>query len=72
MAIRHKNALSSDCNRNVVSLPLIAPLQMFLSIAFAAVGVAGALYSFGVAVAGLNDGPLCKVLLVWSTPFKNG
>ncbi|XP_034463455.1 transmembrane 4 L6 family member 1 isoform X2 [Hippoglossus hippoglossus] len=44
---------------------------MFLSIAFAAVGVAGALYSFIVAVLGLQNGPLCKVLLVWATPFKN-
>nr|XP_019941136.1 PREDICTED: transmembrane 4 L6 family member 1-like isoform X2 [Paralichthys olivaceus] len=44
---------------------------MFLSIAFAAVGVAGALYSFIVAVLGLQNGPLCKVLLLWLTPFKN-
>lgn len=44
---------------------------MFLSIAFAAVGVAGALYSLVVAVLGLQNGPLCKVILVWSTPFKN-
>ncbi|CAL8276171.1 unnamed protein product [Arctogadus glacialis] len=44
---------------------------MFLSIAFAAVGVAGALYSFIVAVLGLQNGPLCKVLLVWTTPFKD-
>lgn len=44
---------------------------MFLSIAFAAVGVAGALYSFSVAVLGLQNGPLCKVLLIWTTPFKN-
>ncbi|XP_067347524.1 transmembrane 4 L6 family member 4 [Channa argus] len=44
---------------------------MFLSIAFAAVGVAGALYSFIVAVLGLQNGPLCKVLLIWTTPFKN-
>ncbi|XP_010775496.1 transmembrane 4 L6 family member 4-like [Notothenia coriiceps] len=45
---------------------------MFLSIAFAAVGVAGALYSFIVAVVGLQNGPLCKVILIWSTPFKDG
>ncbi|XP_047462698.1 transmembrane 4 L6 family member 5 [Mugil cephalus] len=44
---------------------------MFLSIAFAAVGVAGALYSFIVAVHGLINGPLCKVLLVWTTPFSD-
>ncbi|KAI3373580.1 hypothetical protein L3Q82_022173 [Scortum barcoo] len=50
----------------VISLP-----QMFLSIAFAAVGVVGALYSFAVAVLGLQNGPLCKVILVWTTPFKN-
>ncbi|XP_008331333.1 transmembrane 4 L6 family member 5 [Cynoglossus semilaevis] len=45
---------------------------MLLSIVFAAVGVAGALYSFIVAVVALQNGPLCKVLLIWSTPFKNG
>lgn len=45
--------------------------QMFLSIAFAAVGVIGSLYSFIVAVLGLQNGPLCKVLLVWATPFKD-
>ncbi|XP_078121840.1 transmembrane 4 L6 family member 1-like isoform X2 [Sander vitreus] len=44
---------------------------MFLSIAFAAVGVAGALYSFIVAVLGLNNGPLCKYDGMWTTPFKN-
>ncbi|TKS83881.1 Transmembrane 4 L6 family member 1 [Collichthys lucidus] len=44
---------------------------MFLSIAFAAVGVAGALYSLAVAAVGLQNGPLCKVLLIWLTPFKN-
>ncbi|XP_062340920.1 transmembrane 4 L6 family member 4 [Osmerus eperlanus] len=44
---------------------------MFLSIAFAAVGVAGALYSFCVAMVGLINGPYCKVLLVWTTPFKD-
>nr|XP_015816402.2 transmembrane 4 L6 family member 5 [Nothobranchius furzeri]XP_015816403.2 transmembrane 4 L6 family member 5 [Nothobranchius furzeri] len=44
---------------------------MFLSIAFAALGVAGALYSFAVAVLGLQNGPLCQVLLVWTTPFKD-
>ncbi|KAE8288174.1 Transmembrane 4 L6 family member 1 [Larimichthys crocea] len=44
---------------------------MFLSIAFAAVGVAGALYSLSVAAVGLQNGPLCKVVLIWGTPFKN-
>ncbi|XP_032389919.1 transmembrane 4 L6 family member 4 [Etheostoma spectabile] len=44
---------------------------MFLSIAFAAVGVAGALYSFIVAVLGLNNGPLCYDDGKWTTPFKN-
>ncbi|XP_072231356.1 transmembrane 4 L6 family member 4-like [Leuresthes tenuis] len=44
---------------------------MFLSIAFAAVGVAGALYSLIVAALGLQNGPLCKVLVVWTTPFKD-
>uniref|UniRef100_I3J8R7 Transmembrane 4 L six family member 21a n=1 Tax=Oreochromis niloticus TaxID=8128 RepID=I3J8R7_ORENI len=43
---------------------------MFLSIAFAAVGVAGALYSLIVAALGLQNGPLCKTVLVWTTPFK--
>ncbi|MED6267403.1 hypothetical protein CHARACLAT_011786 [Characodon lateralis] len=44
---------------------------MFLFIAFAAVGVVGALYSFIVAVHGLHNGPLCKYLLIWSRPFKD-
>ncbi|XP_067463951.1 transmembrane 4 L6 family member 1 [Thunnus thynnus] len=44
---------------------------MFLSIVFAAVGVAGALYSFIVAVLGLQNGPLCKTTIIWTTPFKN-
>ncbi|XP_069002722.1 transmembrane 4 L6 family member 1 [Embiotoca jacksoni] len=44
---------------------------MFLSIAFAAVGVAGALYSFIVALLGLQNGPLCQVFLIWETPFKD-
>lgn len=43
---------------------------MFLSIAFAAVGVVGALYSLAVAALGLQNGPLCKVIF-WGTPFKN-
>ncbi|XP_017315775.1 transmembrane 4 L6 family member 4 [Ictalurus punctatus] len=44
---------------------------MFLSILFAAVGVCGALYSFVVAMLGLINGPYCKMLLFWGTPFKN-
>ncbi|KAM9440354.1 transmembrane 4 L6 family member 4 [Clarias gariepinus] len=44
---------------------------MFLSILFAAVGVCGALYSFAVAVLGLVNGPYCKVLIIWTTPFKD-
>ncbi|XP_054482222.1 transmembrane 4 L6 family member 4-like [Anoplopoma fimbria] len=44
---------------------------MFLSIAFAAVGVAGGLYSFIVAVVGIGNGPYCVVNGTWTTPFKN-
>lgn len=44
---------------------------MFLSIAFAAVGVAGGLYSLIVAALGLQNGPLCKTILIWTTPFKD-
>ncbi|XP_070839580.1 transmembrane 4 L6 family member 5 [Chaetodon trifascialis] len=45
---------------------------MFLSIAFAAVGVLGGLYSLIVAALGLQNGPYCKVVgLTWMTPFKN-
>ncbi|XP_056313699.1 transmembrane 4 L6 family member 4 [Danio aesculapii] len=44
---------------------------MFLSILFAAVGVAGALYSFIVALMGLINGPYCGIGLIWSTPFKD-
>uniref|UniRef100_A0A8C2IRA1 Si:ch211-137i24.10 n=1 Tax=Cyprinus carpio TaxID=7962 RepID=A0A8C2IRA1_CYPCA len=45
---------------------------MFLSILFAAVGVAGALYSFIVALMGLINGPYCRYyLLIWGTPFKD-
>lgn len=43
---------------------------MFLSIAFAAVGVVGALYSLIVAILGLKNGPLCKYLFIWSRPFE--
>lgn len=43
---------------------------MFLSIAFAAVGLVGALYSLVVAAVGLKNGPLCRTL-TWMTPFKN-
>lgn len=49
----------------------LLPLQMLLSIAFAAVGVIGGLYSLTVAVLGLQNGPLCKVGPIWSTPFKD-
>ncbi|XP_070699972.1 transmembrane 4 L6 family member 1-like [Pempheris klunzingeri] len=44
---------------------------MFLSIAFAALGVAGAVYSFIVAVLGLGNGPLCNDSGRCTTPFKN-
>ncbi|XP_036381360.1 transmembrane 4 L6 family member 1 [Megalops cyprinoides] len=48
---------------------------MFLSIAFAAVGVAGALYSFIVAILGLVHGPTCMIfpelLPIWTTPFTD-
>ncbi|XP_017539322.1 transmembrane 4 L6 family member 1-like [Pygocentrus nattereri] len=44
---------------------------MFLSIAFAALGAAGALYSFVVAMLGLVNGPYCKYAsLNWGRPFK--
>ncbi|XP_041808542.1 transmembrane 4 L6 family member 5-like isoform X2 [Chelmon rostratus] len=43
---------------------------MFLSILLAAVGVAGGLYSFIVALAGVGNGPLCKYKDSWTTPFK--
>ncbi|XP_069366569.1 transmembrane 4 L6 family member 4-like [Paralichthys olivaceus] len=43
---------------------------MFVSVVFAALGVAGALYSFSVAAIGLSNGPLCKYLDIWMTPFK--
>uniref|UniRef100_A0A8C3G9Z1 Transmembrane 4 L six family member 21a n=1 Tax=Cyclopterus lumpus TaxID=8103 RepID=A0A8C3G9Z1_CYCLU len=45
--------------------------SMFLSILFAATGVAGGLYSFIVAGLGVNYGPLCKDGGIWMTPFKN-
>ncbi|XP_075958658.1 transmembrane 4 L6 family member 4-like [Anarhichas minor] len=45
--------------------------EMFLSILFAAMGVAGGLYSFIVAVFGLDNGPLCKHGGIWTTPFKD-
>ncbi|KAG5844048.1 hypothetical protein ANANG_G00157310 [Anguilla anguilla] len=43
---------------------------MFLSIGFAAVGVAGALYSFIVAILGLINGPTCLVGIIWMAPFR--
>lgn len=44
---------------------------MLFSIVFAAVGVAGALYSFAVAVLGLTNGPLCREGTQWIRPFQN-
>ncbi|MGH0151597.1 UNVERIFIED_CONTAM: hypothetical protein FKN15_020759 [Acipenser sinensis] len=48
--------------------------RMFLSIAFAAAGVAGALYSFTVAILGLVNGPTCLFPFagesVWGAPFS--
>ncbi|XP_041821589.1 transmembrane 4 L6 family member 5-like [Chelmon rostratus] len=48
---------------------------MFLSIGFAAVGVAGAVYSLIIAGLGLTNGPLCCTGTVanckWGTPFMN-
>uniref|UniRef100_A0A671YH14 Transmembrane 4 L six family member 21a n=1 Tax=Sparus aurata TaxID=8175 RepID=A0A671YH14_SPAAU len=44
---------------------------MFFSIGFAAEGVAGALYSFIVAVAGIGNGPLCFSNGEWTRPFKD-
>nr|XP_023680502.1 transmembrane 4 L6 family member 5-like [Paramormyrops kingsleyae]XP_023680503.1 transmembrane 4 L6 family member 5-like [Paramormyrops kingsleyae] len=44
---------------------------MFLSIALAAVGVIGALYSLTVAVLGIVNGPTCRGLILWGTPFKD-
>ncbi|XP_029436493.1 transmembrane 4 L6 family member 5-like [Rhinatrema bivittatum] len=45
---------------------------MFLSIAFAAVGVAGSLYSSVVAVLGLVHGPYCLISGTqnWTSPFR--
>ncbi|KAM4546976.1 transmembrane 4 L6 family member 4-like [Fundulus diaphanus] len=44
---------------------------MFFSIVFAAVGAAGAVYSFVVALLGFSNGPLCQIQSgLWSTPFK--
>lgn len=45
---------------------------MFLSIAFAAVGVAGGLYSLIVAGVALRNGPYCRTTLGWDAPFLNG
>ncbi|XP_052456770.1 transmembrane 4 L6 family member 5-like [Carassius gibelio] len=45
---------------------------MFLSIIFAAVGVAGALYSGTIAGVGLIRGPVCRFNdTTWSRPFLN-
>ncbi|XP_028653795.1 transmembrane 4 L6 family member 5-like isoform X2 [Erpetoichthys calabaricus] len=48
---------------------------MFLSIAFAAVGVVGSLYCLVVSSLGLVNGPTCEYensdkKLIWGTPFK--
>nr|XP_055070269.1 transmembrane 4 L6 family member 5-like [Misgurnus anguillicaudatus] len=43
---------------------------MFLSIILAVVGVAGALYSFSVAVLSLYHGPYCKFEGQWKAPFE--
>ncbi|XP_061595860.1 transmembrane 4 L6 family member 4-like [Cololabis saira] len=46
---------------------------MFFSVVFAAVGAAGAAYSFIVALLGFSEGPLCRIDdKKWDTPFKNG
>nr|XP_054586554.1 transmembrane 4 L6 family member 4-like [Nothobranchius furzeri] len=46
--------------------------QMFFSIVFAAVGVAGAVYSFIVSLVGLSSGPLCFTDEgKWYKPFNN-
>ncbi|XP_076025045.1 transmembrane 4 L6 family member 4 [Genypterus blacodes] len=44
---------------------------MFISIAFAAVGVVGALYSFLVAFLALQNGPTCYNSLFWGQHFKD-
>ncbi|XP_030636673.1 transmembrane 4 L6 family member 5 [Chanos chanos] len=44
---------------------------MFLSIGFAALGVAGAIYSLSVASVGLANGPVCSVKGTWTRPFLN-
>lgn len=49
---------------------------MFLSIGFAALGVAGAIYSMSAAALGLSNGPLCLFtnkdsVQEWGTPFAN-
>uniref|UniRef100_A0A3Q2UUY1 Transmembrane 4 L6 family member 1-like n=1 Tax=Haplochromis burtoni TaxID=8153 RepID=A0A3Q2UUY1_HAPBU len=46
--------------------------QMFLSILFAALGAAGAVYSFIAAFLGLTNGPLCKSETGdWQRPFQS-
>lgn len=51
---------------------VLIPLQMFLSIVFAAVGVAGGLYSLVVAGVALRNGPYCSTILGWDAPFLDG
>ncbi|XP_036436747.1 transmembrane 4 L6 family member 18-like [Colossoma macropomum] len=41
-----------------------------LSVLLEALGVVGAMYSFGVALSGLLNGPYCKGYWTWGTPFK--
>ncbi|XP_075711626.1 transmembrane 4 L6 family member 5-like [Rhinoderma darwinii] len=50
---------------------------MFLSIIFAAIGVAGSLYGFAVSIVGMVKGPQCQyspflnVVNVWGRPFNS-
>ncbi|XP_043996572.1 transmembrane 4 L6 family member 4-like isoform X1 [Gambusia affinis] len=47
-------------------------LGMFFSVIFAAVGAAGAVYSFIVALLGLYNGPLCRTSSYkWERPFMD-
>uniref|UniRef100_A0A3B1K6I7 Uncharacterized protein n=1 Tax=Astyanax mexicanus TaxID=7994 RepID=A0A3B1K6I7_ASTMX len=45
---------------------------MFLSIGFSAIGVAGAIYCFVVAIFGLVNGPHCRYSMfsIWGRPFQ--
>lgn len=63
--------------RSLYWLHCVCSMQMFLSIGFAAVGVAGAVYSLSVAALGLANGPTCfwsnenNPIPKWGTPFAN-